>query len=109
VLDLDAEFLHYGEPELAVRVDKINRYSSGMAEHKRARRPSMLGLRLLFYPSLAFFRFYVLQRYFLNGWAGYLAARSMFARAPSASFSSASSSSTQSCAALSTADCFWGP
>jgi glycosyltransferase involved in cell wall biosynthesis len=77
VLDLDAEFLHYGEPELAVRVDKINRYSSGMAEHKRARRPSMLGLRLLFYPSLAFFRFYVLQRYFLNGWAGYLAARSM--------------------------------
>jgi glycosyltransferase involved in cell wall biosynthesis len=77
VLDLDAEFLHYGEPELAVRVDKINRYSSGMAEHKRARRPAMLGLRLLFYPSLAFFRFYVLQRYFLNGWAGYLAARSM--------------------------------
>jgi len=77
VVDLDAEFLHFGEPELAVRVDKINRYSSGMAEHKRASRPSLLGLRLLFYPPLAFFRFYVLQRYFLNGWAGYLAARSM--------------------------------
>jgi glycosyltransferase involved in cell wall biosynthesis len=77
VLDLDAEFRHYGETELAVRVDKINRYSSGMVEHKRAGRASMLGLRLLLYPSLAFWRFYLLQRYFLNGWAGYLAARSM--------------------------------
>ena len=77
VIDLDAGFLHYGEPELAVRVEKINRYSSGMAEHKRAGRPALLGLRLLVYPSLAFLRFYVLQRYFLNGWAGYFAARSM--------------------------------
>jgi hypothetical protein len=48
-----------------------------MVGHKRADRPALLGLRLLFYPSLAFLRFYVLQRYFLNGWAGYLAARSM--------------------------------
>ena len=77
VLDLDAQFLHYGEPELAVRVDKVNRYSSGLVAHKRARRPALLGLRLLLYPSLAFVRFYVLQRYFLNGWAGYLAARTM--------------------------------
>ena len=77
VLDLAADFRHYGEPELAVRVDKINRYSSGMVGHKRARPPALLGLRLLFYPPLAFFRFYVLQRYFLNGWAGYLAARTM--------------------------------
>jgi glycosyltransferase involved in cell wall biosynthesis len=77
VLDLAAEFRHFGEPELAVRVDKINRYSSGMAGHKRAQQPSFLGLRLLLYPSFAFFRFYVLQRYFLNGWAGYFAARSM--------------------------------
>jgi len=77
VLDLDAGFLHYGEPELAVRVDKINRYSSGLVAHKRARRPSLLGLRLLFYPQLAFLRFYIGQRYFLNGWAGFFAARSM--------------------------------
>ena len=77
VVDLPAEFRHYGEPELAVRVDKINRYSSGMVGHKRAGRPKLLGLRLLLYPSLAFWRFYLLQRYFLNGWAGYLAARSM--------------------------------
>jgi glycosyltransferase involved in cell wall biosynthesis len=77
VRDLPAEFRHYGEADLSVRVDKINRYSSGMVGHKRAARPRLLGLRLLCYPPLAFLRFYVLQRYFLNGWAGYLAARSM--------------------------------
>jgi glycosyltransferase involved in cell wall biosynthesis len=77
VRHLDAEFRHYGESELAVRVEKINRYSSGMVGHKRAGRPALLGVRLLCYPAFAFFRFYVLQRYFLNGWAGYFAARSM--------------------------------
>jgi glycosyltransferase involved in cell wall biosynthesis len=73
VRDIAAPFLHFGEPELAVRVDKINRYSSGMVGHKGA--PRFLGLRLVFYPTVAFLRFYVLQRYFLNGWAGYFAAR----------------------------------
>jgi len=77
VRDLHAEFRHYGEAELAVRVDKVNRYSSGLVEYKRAARPAALGLRLLLYPHFAFLRFYVLQRYFLNGWAGYLAARTM--------------------------------
>jgi hypothetical protein len=76
VRDLYAEFRHYGEPELAVRVDKINRYSSGLVAHKRARRPALLGLRLLLYPPFAFLRFYLWQRYFLNGWAGWMAARS---------------------------------
>ncbi len=77
VLELHAEFRHYGEAELAVRVDKVNRYSSGLVAHKRAARPRFLGVRLLFYPAFAFLRFYVLQRYFLNGWAGFLAARTM--------------------------------
>jgi len=77
VRNLHAEFRHYGESELAVRVDKVNRYSSGLVAHKRAARPAGLGLRLLLYPHFAFLRFYLLQRYFLNGWAGYLAARTM--------------------------------
>jgi glycosyltransferase involved in cell wall biosynthesis len=76
VRDINAPFRHFGEPELADRVDKINRYSSGMVGHKMQSSPSLLGLRLLFYPSIAFLRFYILQRYFLNGWAGYFAARS---------------------------------
>ena len=77
VRNLHAEFRHHGEAELAVRVDKVNRYSSGLVEHKRAGRVSLPALRMLVYPPFAFLRFYVLQRYFLNGWAGYLAARTM--------------------------------
>lgn len=75
VLDLDAPFRHYGEPRLADRVDKVNRYSSGLVEHKRAQWTRALGLRVLLAPTLAFLKLYVGKRYFLNGWAGYLAAR----------------------------------
>jgi len=76
VRDLRAEFLHYGEPELAVRVDKVNRYSSGLVAHKAQRAPRWLGPWLLLYPSWVFLRFYFGKRYVLNGWAGYFAARS---------------------------------
>lgn len=71
----DAAFRHFGESELAVRVEKVNRYSSGLVDYKKQGRPRLLGLRVIAYPSIAFLRFYVGQRYFLNGWAGYLAAR----------------------------------
>ena len=75
VIDLAAPFDHYGEAEIAVRVDKVNRYSSGLVEHKRRRRVRFLGLRLLLYPQFAFLRFYFGKRYFLSGWAGFVAAR----------------------------------
>lgn len=74
-IDLDAPFHHYGEPRLHDRVDKVNRYSSGLVEHKRTRPPRFMALRLLLYPSLAFAKLYFGKRYFLNGWAGYFAAR----------------------------------
>ena len=75
VLDLDAPFRHFGEPRLADRVDKVNRYSSGLVEHRIAKHPTLLGLRMLLYPSLAFAKLYFGKRYFLNGWAGFFAAR----------------------------------
>lgn len=75
VLDLDAPFRHYGEPRLADRVDKVNRYSSGLVEHKRGKRPRFMAMRLLAYPTVAFLKLYLGKRYFLNGWAGYFAAR----------------------------------
>ena len=75
VIDLPAPFRHFGEGELSVRVDKVNRYSSGLVEYKRQGRTPWLGMRVLLYPSFAFVRFYLGKRYFLNGWAGYLAAR----------------------------------
>lgn len=74
-IDLDAPFLHYGEPALADRVDKANRYSTGLVAHKRARRVRWLGARIVLQPALAFLKLYVGKRYFLNGWAGYVAAR----------------------------------
>jgi glycosyltransferase involved in cell wall biosynthesis len=66
-------FYHMGEKNLAHRVSKVNAYSSGMLEKKSPK--NFLALRVLLYPSFVFFRFYVLKCYFLNGWAGYLAAR----------------------------------
>ena len=73
--DLDAPFRHYGEPRLADRVEKVNRYSDGLLEHKRSRRVRFLGARILVQPTLAFLKLYIGKRYFLDGWAGYLAAR----------------------------------
>ena len=75
VLDLDAPFRHYGEPMLADRVDKVNRYSSGLVAYKRGKRVRFIGLRLLLYPAFAFLKLYLGKRYILNGWAGYFAAR----------------------------------
>lgn len=73
VENLQLNFYHSGEKNLEQKVEKINRYSSGMLENKKNIR--FLGLRILFYPHFVFFRFYILKRYFLNGWAGFLAAR----------------------------------
>jgi len=75
VRDLDAPFLHYGEAEIAVRVDKVNRYSTGLVDYRRSRKKHLLGLRLVLYPHVVFLRFYLGKRYFLNGWAGFIAAR----------------------------------
>lgn len=75
VIDLAAPFRHYGEADIASRADKVNRYSSGLVVHKRARPVHLLGLRMLLQPSLAFIKLYLLKRYFLNGWAGFIAAR----------------------------------
>lgn len=73
VKNLALNFYHAGERNLAQRVEKINRYSSGLLEQKKS--TPFIALRILFYPGFVFFRFYFLKRYFLNGWAGYLAAR----------------------------------
>lgn len=71
--NLQLNFYHAGEKNMEQKVEKINRYSSGMLEDKKS--PRFLSLRILLYPYFVFFRFYILKRYFLNGWAGYLAAR----------------------------------
>jgi glycosyltransferase involved in cell wall biosynthesis len=68
-----AVLLHFGEPDIHTKVDKINRYSSGLVEHKLKRRKHFVGLRMVLYPPFFFLRHYVWKRNFLNGWAGFIA------------------------------------
>jgi glycosyltransferase involved in cell wall biosynthesis len=68
-----ADFVNDGDTDIATRVDKINRYSSGMVAHKLRRRQRFTGLRMVAYPPLFFLRQYLFKRYFLNGWAGFIA------------------------------------
>lgn len=63
-------FLHFGEPDIATKVAKINHYSSGMVEAKLARDVRFVRMRMLLQPGWQFFRNYVLKRRFLSGWAG---------------------------------------
>jgi glycosyltransferase involved in cell wall biosynthesis len=70
----DAVMLHFGEPDIRTKVDKINAYSSGLVADKLARRPRFVIARMLFYPPVFFLRQYFVKRYFLNGWAGFISA-----------------------------------
>ncbi len=67
-----ADFVNDGDADIATRVDKINRYSSGMVAHKLARGQRFVGVRMVVYPPLFFLRQYLLKRYFLSGWAGFV-------------------------------------
>jgi glycosyltransferase involved in cell wall biosynthesis len=70
----DAVMLHFGEPDIRTKVDKINQYSSGMVDDKLRRHPRFVRLRMIFYPPIFFLRQYFVKRYFLNGWAGFISA-----------------------------------
>lgn len=75
VATLPVLLLHRGDVDLASRIDKANRYSSlQQADFERKPR-RWLRLRMLFYPSVAFVRYYLLRGHWREGWAGYLAAR----------------------------------
>jgi glycosyltransferase involved in cell wall biosynthesis len=67
-----ADFVNDGDADIAARVEKINRYSSGMVAHKLARGQRFVGARMVIYPPLFFLRQYLLKRYFLSGWAGFV-------------------------------------
>lgn len=68
----DAVFVHYGEPDIATKVAKINAYSSGLVEHKRRKRLRFPLVRLALYPWWFFLRQYLGKRWFLDGWAGFI-------------------------------------
>lgn len=66
----DAPFVHDGERDIASKVERINRYSTGLATEKAKR--GGLWLRMLFYPPWFFLRNYVGKRWFLDGSAGFI-------------------------------------
>jgi hypothetical protein len=68
-----ADFVNTGDDDIAARVEKINRYTTGMVAHKLRKRQRFAGLRMVVYPPLFFLRQYLLKRYFLSGWAGFIA------------------------------------
>lgn len=66
---------HYGEPDIAGRVEKANRYSGLQLSDLAQRRMVALGWRMVLYPTLAFLRYYVVRGHWRAGWAGFIAAR----------------------------------
>ncbi len=71
---INLEFYHYGETSIHLKVDKTNKYSTGMAQQKIAKGVRANPWIMVFYPPLYFLRTYVFKRNFLNGWAGFITA-----------------------------------
>jgi len=69
---LGARILHRPYRDLTHHLEKINRYSSSLAEEMDARGKSGVHLRLVLDPPWKFFRMYVLERGFLMGWRGFV-------------------------------------
>jgi len=72
VAAIGVPFLHFGEPDIATKVEKVNRYSSGMVSGKLEKGQHFAPLRMIVQPPWHFFRSYVLKRKFLAGWAGFI-------------------------------------
>jgi glycosyltransferase involved in cell wall biosynthesis len=72
---LDAVIDHYGEPDIAGRAAKANRYSTLQLTDLARRKVAWLRLRMVIYPSVAFLRYYLLRGHYRAGWAGFVAAR----------------------------------
>lgn len=72
IKQLSGEINHYGEVSVDVKVDKINRYSSGKALDKfeKGKRSSLLKLILVF--PVMFIKSYFLRRNFYNGRRGFI-------------------------------------
>jgi glycosyltransferase involved in cell wall biosynthesis len=72
IATLPGTILHDSDTSIAVKVHKLNQYSSLAAAAKVPPRGVKLLARLTLYPAWYFFRAYIVRRQFLNGWAGYI-------------------------------------
>lgn len=72
VVRLTGVINHYGETSIEVKVDKINKYSSGKALDKFERGKKSNLVKLLFIFPLMFVKSYFLRRNFINGRRGFI-------------------------------------
>lgn len=63
---------HFGDQGIAVKVDKVNQYSSLKAQEKAAKGKKVWPLKLLTVMPLTFVKSYVFRRNFMNGWRGFI-------------------------------------
>lgn len=71
---LHTTFYHYSDINIDTKVEKSNKYSTGIVKDKIAKGTTANPLIMIFYPPLYFLRTYFFKRTFLNGWAGFIAA-----------------------------------
>ncbi|MDQ3289108.1 MAG: glycosyltransferase family 2 protein [Pseudomonadota bacterium] len=67
--------MHHGDTNLAKKIDKANHYSTLQQSDIALERRGGLRSRMVFYPAVAFLRYYLLRGHWREGWAGYAAAR----------------------------------
>lgn len=72
IIKSQAGIRHFGEISIEVKVDKINRYSSGKAEDKLEKGRNSSLTKLLLIMPLAFIKSYFIKRNCLNGRKGFI-------------------------------------
>lgn len=72
VRKLEHVFYHFSEVDIHSKVAKVNAYSTGVVADKLAKGQRPSPWKLVYYPPLVFFQQFILQRNFLNGWAGFV-------------------------------------
>jgi glycosyltransferase involved in cell wall biosynthesis len=72
---LPGRLRHFGHANLGGQVDRINHYTSVSLEGPEQTASRLPRTRLILAPPAAFVREYLFRRQFLNGWAGFIAAR----------------------------------
>lgn len=72
---LNVVIAHHGEPDIAGRVRKANRYSTLQVDDLQEKKPHGARWRMLVSPWAAFLRYYVVRGHWREGWAGFIAAR----------------------------------
>lgn len=71
---LQHPFLHFGEPSVHVKVEKVNAYSTGLVADRLARGRIRAPIMMVLYPPWFFVRSFFFKRGFADGWAGLISA-----------------------------------